>query len=68
MRWFRLEIVGLVALGLSVFVPLILFVNSALIFIAGMISVFFIIWYMPFWRRRVRRALADAPKWELHPE
>jgi hypothetical protein len=24
--------------------------------------------YMPFWRRRVRRAAANAPRWELHPE
>jgi hypothetical protein len=68
MRRFRFEIVGLLAFGLAVFVPLILFVDRALIFVAGMISVFFIIWYMPFWRRRVSRAAADAPNWELHPE
>src|SRR5436190_11866917 len=35
MRRFRVEIVGLVGLGLAVFVPLILFVYPALIFLAG---------------------------------
>ena len=24
--------------------------------------------YMPFWRRRVRNAVAEAPSWELRPE
>ena len=68
MRRFRVEIVGLLALGLSIFVPLILLVNPALIFLAGIVSVMFITLYMPYWRRRVRRAAADAPTWELHPE
>jgi hypothetical protein len=68
MRRFRVELLGLVAIGLAVFVPLVLLVNSALILVAGMISLFFFIWYMPFWRRRVRRAATDAPTWELHPE
>ena len=68
MRRFRVELFGLLALGIGVFVPLILFVSSGLILVAGMISFFFFIWYMPFWRRRVRRAAADAPTWELHPE
>src|SRR5438552_17162534 len=68
MRRFRVEVVGLVALGLAVFVPLILFVEPALIFLAAITSAMFIILYMPFWRRRVQRAAADAPTWELHPE
>jgi hypothetical protein len=68
MRRFRVELVGLLAIGLAVFVPLVLFVSSSLIVVAGMVSLFFFIWYMPLWRRRVRRAAAEAPTWELHPE
>jgi hypothetical protein len=68
MRRFRVEVLGLVALGITVFVLLIVFVQPGLIFLAGITSVFFIVLYMPFWRRRVQRAAADAPKWELHPE
>jgi hypothetical protein len=68
MRLFRFEPLGLFALGLVVFLPLILFVNTSVIFLALIASFAFITFYMPFWRRRVRRAVADAPKWELHPE
>lgn len=68
MRWFRVELFGLLALGLAVFVPLIFFVDPNVLFLALLASFVFIAFYMPFWRRRVRRAVADAPAWELHPE
>ena len=68
MRWFRVELFGLLALGLAVFVPLILFVDPNVLFLALLASFVFIAFNMPFWRRRVRRAVADAPAWELHPE
>jgi hypothetical protein len=68
MRRFRVELFGLLALGLAVFVPLILFVDPSVLFLALFASFAFIAFYMPFWRRRVRRAVGDAPTWELHPE
>jgi hypothetical protein len=68
MRLFRVEVLGLLTLGIAVFVPLIVFVDPSLIFLAGITSFAFIVLYMPSWRRRVRRAAADPPKWELHPE
>lgn len=68
MRRFRVELFGLLAIGLAVFVPLILFVNPGLIFLAGVVSVMFIMLYMPYWRRRVRRAVGEAPTWELEPQ
>jgi hypothetical protein len=37
------------------------------LFVALIASFAFVTFYMPFWRRRVRRAVADAPTWELHP-
>lgn len=68
MRWFRVELFGLLALGAAVFVPLVLFVDANAIFLALLVSFLFIAFYLPFWRRRVRRAAADAPTWELHPQ
>ena len=68
MRLFRLEPLGLFALGLVVFAPLIFFVDTRVLFLALFASFAFITFYMPFWRRRIRRALADAPRWELRPE
>ena len=67
MRLFRLEPLGLLALGLTVFAPLVFFVDARVLFVALIASFAFITFYMPFWRRRVRRAVADAPTWELHP-
>ncbi len=55
-------------LVLTVFVPLVLFVDSAFLFAGLVVAAAWMFLYMPFWRRRVRRAAGDAPKWELHPE
>jgi hypothetical protein len=68
MRRFQIEPFGLVALGIVVFAPFIFFVDPRVLFLALVASFAFITFYMPYWRRRVRRAAADAPKWELHPE
>ena len=68
MRRFHVELFALLALGIAVFAPLIVFVNVTVLFLALFASFAFIAFYMPFWRRRVRRAIADAPSWELHPQ
>jgi hypothetical protein len=68
MRLFRAEPLGLLALAVLVFVPLVFFVSARFILLAGIAGFGFMVVYMPFWRRRVRRAVASAPTWELHPE
>jgi hypothetical protein len=68
MRRLELEIVGFGLVVLLVFVPLVLFVDGRLIFSALIVAAAWMFLYMPFWRRRVQRAAAEAPKWELHPE
>jgi hypothetical protein len=68
MRRFHLELFGLLAIGVAVFAPLILFVDLSVIYLAFFASFAFIAFYMPHWRRRLRRAMADAPKWELRPQ
>ena len=54
--------------SLVVFVPLVLFVDSAFLFAGLVVAAAWMFLYMPFWRRRVRRAAGEAPTWELHPE
>jgi hypothetical protein len=68
MRRFRIEPLGLLALAVAVFVPLIVLIDTSFVVLAGVVAFAFILFYMPFWRRRVRRAVAEAPKWELRPQ
>jgi hypothetical protein len=68
MRRFRIEVLGFALAAAAVLVPLIVFVNSAFIFLAPMAAAIWLFLYLPFWRRRARRAAAEAPRWELHPE
>lgn len=68
MRRFQLEIVAFAIVLLTVFVPLVLFVESAYLFLGMFVGLAWMFLYMPFWRRRLRRAAAEAPRWELHPE
>jgi len=68
MRRLELEVVGFGVVVLAVFVPLVLFVDSAFLFAGLVVAAAWMFLYMPFWRRRVRHAAAEAPKWELRPE
>jgi hypothetical protein len=68
MRRFQIELGVWAVLMLAVFVPLILFVDGGYVFLALVLGLAWMFFYMPFWRRRVRRAAANAPRWELHPE
>lgn len=68
MNRFRLEIFAFAAILLVVFVPLVLFVSGSYLFLGLFVGLAWMFLYMPFWRRRVRRAAADAPRWELTRE
>ena len=68
MRRLELEILGFGVVVLAVFVPLVLLVSGAFVFAALVVAAAWMFLYMPFWRRRVRRATAEAPRWELRPE
>jgi hypothetical protein len=67
-RRVRLEAIGLAALLAAVLVPLIVLVDPTFIFVVPVIAAAWLFLYLPFWRRKVRRAVSDAPRWELHPE
>jgi hypothetical protein len=68
MRRVRLEAFVLAALIAAVVVPLIVFVNPALILLVPGVAAIWLFLYLPIWRRRTRRAARQSPSWELHPE
>jgi hypothetical protein len=68
MRRVRFEALGLAALLAAVLVPLIVLVDPAFIFVVPVIAAVWLFLYLPFWRRKVRRAASETPRWELHPE
>jgi hypothetical protein len=68
MRRVRLEAFVIAALIAAVLVPLIVFVNTALILLVPGVAAIWLFFYLPIWRRRTRRAAGQSPSWELHPE
>ena len=68
MRRLRLVVVG-IAVGLTlVFGLLALFVSQSLLLLLPVVLAVWFIWYMPFWRRKVRRRARNTPQWNLRPE
>ena len=68
MRNYRLVVIG-VALGFAiVFGLLALFVAESLFLLLPLVLMFWFIWFMPWWRRRIRRRARSLPQWQLTPE
>lgn len=68
MKRARLEAFALAALLAAILVPLIVFVNSTLVFAVPAVAAAWLFLYLPFWRRKTRRVAASSPHWELHPD
>lgn len=68
MRRARLQVVAVALLVVAVFLPLAAFVSQGLfLFIPVLLGAWFV-WFMPFWRRRLRRRARDLPTWTLKAE
>lgn len=68
MRRYRLSVIA-IALGLAVvFALLALFVAESLVLLLPVVLAGWFLFYMPFWRRKVRRRARSAPTWSLRPE
>ena len=68
MRNYRLVVIG-VAVGLALaFGLLALFVAESLFLLLPLLLMVWFIWFMPWWRRRIRRRTRDLPSWKLTPE
>jgi hypothetical protein len=68
MRRFRIQVITLgLALGVAA-VVLALVYQPIVVLAVPMLIVGWQIWYMPMWRRRVRRATRSLTGWQLTPE
>lgn len=68
MRRYRLVVIG-IALGFGLTFALLAFlVAERLILLLPVVLAFWFIWFMPWWRRRVRLRARSLPRWTLTPE
>jgi hypothetical protein len=68
MRNYRLLVIG-IALGLGLAFSVLAFVVAErLILLLPVVLAFWLIWFMPWWRRKVRVAARSLPTWKLEPE
>jgi hypothetical protein len=68
MRRYRISAIGVaVVLGVGFAVAAFVVAQSLLLLLPVVLGGWYL-WYMPMWRRKVRRRARDLPKWQLHPE
>ncbi len=68
MRNYRLVVIA-VAIGVTlVFGVLAVFVAESLLLLLPLMLMLWFIWFMPWWRRRIRRKARSLPEWQLTPE
>lgn len=68
LRRYKLQMVGIAVVIAGVLIPLAFLVDQGLIFAVPVLIGAMAIFYGPFWKRRVRRRIAEAPRWNLQPE
>ncbi len=68
MRRFRLSAIGFaIVIGVT-FVVVTVLVSQSLFLLLPVVLSGWYIFYMPMWRRKVRRRARSLPTWQLHPE
>jgi hypothetical protein len=68
MRNYRLVVIGVALVGTLVFGALALFVAQSLLLLLPLLLMLWFIWFMPWWRRRIRARARSLPQWQLTPE
>jgi Flp pilus assembly protein TadB len=68
MRRFRFSAIGFAVLIAVVFVATAVLVSQSLFLLLPVVLTGWYIFYMPLWRRKVRRRARNLPTWQLHPE
>ena len=68
MRRYKLIAIAGALVVLVAYVPLVLLVDEAIIFTAPILLAILAIALGPLWKRRVRRVVAERPRWELRAE
>lgn len=64
----RLFVIGAALAVFAVFGLLAVVVAESLFVLAPVVVAGWLIAFMPFWHRRMRRRTRELPKWQLHPE
>jgi hypothetical protein len=64
----RLSLVGIALALTAVFGLLAIFVAESLVLLLPVLLAVWLVLYMPWWRRKVRRRARSVPKWNLRPE
>lgn len=67
-RRYRLVALGPLAVLAAIMVPLVVFVDSNLIFLMGLLAFAYILLFMPLVRRRMKRGVRTGPGWDLRAE
>jgi hypothetical protein len=68
MRRSRLWVIAVALALAAVFGVLAVFVSEGLVLLLPLVLAGWLIVYMPWWRRRLRRRARSLPKWQLTPE
>ena len=68
MRKFRLVAIAAAVVIALIFVVLALVVSRSVLILLPLVLGGWYIWYMPWWRRKVRQRARRLPTWELRPE
>ena len=68
MRRMRLVPIGIAVGTTVVFGLLALLVAESLFVLLPVVLGVWFLWYMPWWRRKIRRRARSGPRWNLHPE
>jgi hypothetical protein len=65
---YRLLTLGPLVAVAAVMVPLVVFVDSGLIFLLGILAFAYVLLFLPLVRRRARRTVMDGPAWDLRAD
>jgi hypothetical protein len=68
MRRFRLSAIGAAVVLAAAFAVIALVVSQSLFLLLPVVLGAWYMWYMPLWRRKVRRRARSLPTWHLTPE
>jgi Flp pilus assembly protein TadB len=68
MRRYRLSVIGVAIAITAVFALLGVVAGAQFFTLVPLVLGFWFLWYMPFWRRKVRRRARSLPRWQLRPE
>jgi hypothetical protein len=68
MRRLRLSVIAIALVLAGVFAILALTLSQAIFLLIPFVLSGWFIWYMPLWRRKLRRRVRSLPSWQLKPE